>query len=206
MRSHLPIARQAMGIDPGASTGIAWVAVPPGGRPLLVEAYEVHTATSGIAGWMRWSTRLRDALQRLAEEGAVGLPVRIEETPAVAAKGTRDRYALAHLHQRIGACRSTAHQLGYLDVECIEHRAWQSILGRNICRKKFQGGHHRVDEASRLIDGASVRLAEVGSVARRVDLAESMLIALAAALQLVPAHSSTLAAQPLPLSVGDPAG
>lgn len=165
-----------VGIDPGEEGGIAVVEVAsPLAMPRLVLAERFYGTS-----FVPWFRRVCDALNSTAARlpSSPGrVRVLMEEIPT----GFGTRATAAGLGARRGAIYGALVARGIGPVEGISWGAWARGVG--VRAGKTMGGLHRLDEAAALIDGARARILELEAerCVGVVDVAEAMLIALAAA-------------------------
>lgn len=160
-----------IGIDPGASAGIALV--EPAARPrlLLVRVVPVHLDVE------RWAERAYLAFSAVAElAGDRPVVGWYELTLPPPRNGWMGNNALS---MRRGQLLGHASDAG-LRLASLEHvmvQSWTSRLG--VPRKKDGHGEHRLVEAERLVEMDPTTLRGLGAAS--VDAAEAILIAAARA-------------------------
>ncbi len=181
----------AIGADSGASAGWALVRLRPGKLPELVELWPVYGTTAKL--WLyRASATAKVAWQRLvAEAGTVAAAqtatVWIETPPEFSRKGKdgkrHSQQSWIGLGRRVGGLEMAWYAASSEAPECVEPTQWWNPWGGVIRRGKDERdkGLHRVKEAGRLVKGAAAALETVPAT-RRIDCAESILVAGAAAL------------------------
>jgi hypothetical protein len=195
-RARLPAARPllALGGDPGRSGSLALVFVPLGAKPQLVGLWPVTGAELGLY-WQRASAAAK-AARVAAMAAAEGLGVEtdpvayIESIPVTMRQGSiagvdRGLAAWAGLGQRRGLLLGGLYAAGW-EVAPIEQGAW-ARAARVSASKQVVSPQVRVAEAGALVEGAAAALAALPQATtaardRVVDAAESILIALGAAL------------------------
>ena len=163
-----------VGVDPGEEGGIALVRLSGlSARLVVAERFYGH----GLAPWLE---RVERAVERVAlrvpEPGAV--TVLLEEVPT----GFGTTATAAGLGIRHGAIFAVLRRGGF-KVETVSWREWAKDCGVRAGKDSRSGGLHRLEEAGRLVEGAAARLDELEAerVVGVVDVAEAVLIALAAA-------------------------
>lgn len=183
-----------LGIDPGASTGIALTIAGKGNElPILLRAFSVHGDRDGL-----WIDRADDAFLELLELLPEGVEpssvVQLMETPPITTtrhntlKGdSRGMASWRGLGEYMGRIRVCAYRAGWQNLRTVQQSQWASSWGPLIRRAKQGDGSHRIQEASR-IEGAAAALEEVANEKRRVDVAEAILISGAGAMGLDPSH------------------
>lgn len=161
-----------VGCDVGESAGIALVETRPGRRPLLRLLVEVHGT--------RWDARAIEGCRHVVGAAGGPVPCWVERPPSIIRSGA----GMQHHNAGIGIGRRIGKlELAWLlaagePAELVEPRTWwRSYRGMKGKRDGKVPGWERVAQAGMYVEGAAERLALVGSVARRVDLAESILIA-----------------------------
>jgi hypothetical protein len=157
----------SLGIDPGATTGIALLSCEEGKRPLVRRAWVVRGKDLDIYGCLAYDIigRALD-LHRIATDSRDRLPVWIEEVPSfgrasVAASIARRQGIL------IGACALR----GLGEPTRINPLAWAGLYGGHVRKGKAEDADHRRVEARTLFDGSEL-LEEMP-----VDVTEAALIA-----------------------------
>lgn len=170
-----------IGVDPGEEGGIAVVRLH-GLSARLVAAERFYG--SGLSPWLE---RVEAAVDRAAgaAERCTWTPrdppplhVLLEEVPT----GFGTTATAAGLGIRHGALFAVLHRRRWR-VETVDWRSWAKTCGVRQGKDSRSGGLHRLEEAGRLVEGAAARLDELEAerVVGVVDVAEAILIALAAA-------------------------
>lgn len=165
-----------VGIDPGEEGGIAVVSLSGSvARPRLVRAERFYG--SSFVPWFRRVCVALNTIRPALPASPADLRVLLEEVPT----GFGTVATAAGLGMRRGAIYGALVARGIGPVEGVEWREWARGVG--VRAGKTMGGLHRLDEAAHLIDGAGPRLdaLELERPVGVVDVAEAMLIALAAA-------------------------
>lgn len=179
-----------VGVDPGAALGLALL-VDELPRPRLLGVWDVSGARH------LWHRRLREAIEELDDLVEGPTPVCWVEDWSEARGEARSRHlawkGLGHAQGAI--CQAWYARTGQVPVlvpvsdeaparHAQPRRGWTSLLG--LAAGKHEGfdgqpkGWHRVDEAALRVAGpVREQLADVPN-ARRVDVAEAILIAAAA--------------------------
>jgi len=180
-----------VGADAGESAAWALVERVAGHRPRLVRLVEVYGSTDDL--WYQRALQGAGVIVAVLEElGSAATACWVEMPPA---KSRADRRGKRHsqaswigLGERAGALRMAWRAKAGAVAEGVEPRVWWAPWRGQVRRGKDErdAGAHRIVEAGRLVAGAAERLEQVASSARRVDCAESILIAGAAALSVLP--------------------
>ena len=162
-----------LGFDPGNSAGLALIDVSAS-RPVLVRAWGI---------WGKPSTRWPRFDQAFAEAGALAGPgtmLGIEIPAGGGATSRRTHGWQLSIGRHIGHAEAVARGLCW-EIRHIRTNTWTRPAG--IRHKKVGEGLHRIDEASRLVDGVELGEPAASKAARerQVCLAEAILIALWAA-------------------------
>ena len=199
----------AVGIDPGASAGVAAVAWDGRTRPILLHAGNVRASTEAL-WWHRARQELDLVHQALAavhdadtilrgERFLEAVPVWMEEPPPATSSGNRlagDRRGMRSWYgmgRRAGLLTAAALEAELSAPLRIPQRKWVGLHHRGTVRRRkvrTQGssipGAHRIAEAEVVVAGSHQVLASVagaGTDAARkaaIDVAESILVAAAA--------------------------
>ncbi len=179
----------ALGADPGRHGGLALVALDPPGLPYLLGAWKLVGADRRL-WWQRCRAAHQEALEQIRERKVELARVRIwiEDPPPVARKKSLpgDKHGMQSW-AGIGRCQglliAAALVEGFREPELVQGKTWWALWGRYVRHGKSHrdDGQHRILEAEHLVPGARMALAEV-PVGCRVDVAEAILIAGAAAL------------------------
>lgn len=179
----------ALGADPGRHGGLALVALDPPGLPYLVNAWKLVGADRRL-WWARCRAAFEDAVQDLVQLGVELDRVRvwIEDPPPVARKNAlggdkRGMQSWAGIGRAQGMLIAGALLEGLREPELVPGKTWWSCWGRQVRHGKSHRdeGQHRIHEAENLVPGARTVLATIPEGCR-VDVAEAILIAGAAAL------------------------
>ena len=188
----------AIGVDPGASTGIAVVRGEITNRGAMQFTAVWAESVFGSSKKLLW-LRLKDAARAAVERAGDGATAYIETiSPTIrrgSIAGVRDGMtAWAGLGQHRGLALGAVMDAGAV-VEDLPQREWSQILP--IARAKG-AGTDRVWEASRLVAGATDLLALLDDSSeaardRRVDVAEAILIAAAGCLMAARKEKSATA-------------
>ena len=180
----------AIGLDPGATSGAALVAVPWGAdpRPRLLAATAI-TASSptklrGPARTAEWTRRYQRAAEEALRRFRCILPAHrldevalaVEERPGSTGP-TEEVYGLGC---RTGQLVAAVEHIFGRAPELVPQPWWTEIL--DVPPRKSGGGGHRIEEASARLVGAAELLDQVPATAR-VDVAEACLLALAVLLE-----------------------
>ena len=170
-----------IGVDPGEEGGIALVRLSGlSARLVCAERFYGH----GLAPWLERVERAVERVERAVERVALRVPepgavtVLLEEVPT----GFGTTATAAGLGIRHGAIFAVLRRGGF-KVETVSWREWAKDCGVRAGKDSRSGGLHRLEEAGRLVEGAAARLDELEAerVVGVVDVAEAILIALAAA-------------------------
>ena len=192
----LPRRIVSLGIDPGRSAGVALAVLDPGDTlPRIVGAWSVWTAAGTPDE--EWLARMEAAL---AEAAAAARSLGVEPRDVVAwieRPGSRSSWGRGPNRRRRGEVTVR----GVAEIEGLARGAWHRIAGvlpRQVeqvewCRSWYPAieagkrgeGYHRIQEVAGILPGARDALdglpgATQADRARRVDVAEAMLIAGAA--------------------------
>lgn len=178
----------ALGGDPGASTGLALVVLPPAGAPCLLGLWSIHGSSLPL-WWERASAAARQARELAGESDARAW---VEAIPATMREGsiagvTRGHAAWAGLGQRRGLLLGALLAEGWT-VEDIDQRDW-TAAARVQASKQGIDPRVRLREAAALVVGAGAALDALpcdteAAAQRQVDAAEAVLIALGAAVRV----------------------
>ena len=182
----------AIGLDPGRSTGLSAVRWGSDG-PELAAAFPIYGA--GYSTWWKRATHAVSGMNRAIGEHTLDSPAvaYVEAIPATFRRLSMPGVSKGHkAWAGLGEARGlgvAALLAGGIRVESIDQKLWVSTLGSVAQAKNDNDPLLRVREASHLVRGARQALAEVadGSKAaqsRSVDVAESILIALAGCMLL----------------------
>jgi len=213
----------AVGIDPGASAGVAAVAWSGSGRPRLLYAANVRASTDAL-WWQRAVAHLEavqralldtldpEALAGSADRCLAAVPVWIEEPPPATTRDSRlagDKRGMMSWYgmgRRAGLLTAATLEVGLPAPERIAQRRWVHLHHPGtVRRRKVQvrgipiHGWHRVAEASLVVEGAELVLAELAAQSSRaaqsgaVDVAEAILMAAAACFDQAPGAQSAVA-------------
>lgn len=183
----------AVGADPGRSTGLALVSVRTGAAPTLMEVWQVHGAVD-LVWWRRARAACASAADLIAQRAPGHPPTAfIEEIPATLRRNsiagvTAGHRAWAGLGEVRGMLQACLFEAGFVVVD-FPQKSWTTLLG--VAPKKDPA-----DPELRLRE-ARMRVAQAGALLnvlpqdsqaaneRRVDAAESVLIAAAGAMSLL---------------------
>lgn len=180
----------ALGADPGRHGGLALVQACEGGLPRLVRAWRLVGADRRL-WWARCLAAHQEASRLVWDLGVDLADVRvwIEDPPPVARKRSLagDKHGMqswAGIGRAQGMLLAAGLSSGFREAELVQGKTWWMVWGRSQVaygKSHRDEGAHRIEEASRLVLGAREALAEVPAGCR-VDVAEAILIAGAAAL------------------------
>ena len=182
--------RLALGIDPGASTGLALVRDVPGGLPELLGAW---CAWGADREWLRRLNESLGVVGVLAFDRGVALAdvvVWVEEPPSHwRSGGPRNTQAAARgIGRRMGQVEMAwAQRTEGTWPRRVQGPEWWEPWRGQVAHGKIGDGGHRIAEAGRWVEGARAVLAAMeqettAARERRVDVAEAILIAGAAAM------------------------
>jgi len=166
-----------LGVDPGASAGLALVEPRPGGRPRLLCLRVVH-ATKDPDVWAEHAFAAAEAIARIVRGRPLLAWYELTKPPS-----ENGWMGAAMLSIRRGQILQALTDAG-LSLRTVEHvmpQTWASLLGVSVGKRGdgSQRGSHRLAEAERLVEMAPDTLRGLGGAA--VDAAESVLIAAARA-------------------------
>lgn len=172
----------AVGIDPGASGGVALVDV---GEPRPRLLYAARLYGSSYTTWVSRAdatlTEVAAAVDR-AGVAVAEVPVWVEDPPPAIREGgldgdSRGLASWVGLGRYQGFALAAAVRAGFSRFERVQVSAWTRVLGPAVASRKSGDGAHRIREAGMLLAGGEV-LATLP-----VDVSESALVACAAALR-----------------------
>ena len=186
----------AIGADPGAEGGLALVRLDTG-RPLLLGLWTLRCSTVTDA-WASCSQAVQ-AARKLLTAGEVGGCAVWVEQPGHEGGGkgnVRNRVVTWDgLGWRRGVIMAALVDWGFGEPVSVQPGQWPGCYGKagkgrkNLIRvgkasaPGFPDGSHRIGEAGMMVEGAAGQLAALhGSAKIRIDCAEAILIAGAAAL------------------------
>jgi len=177
-----------MGADPGSHSCVAAVRIDTGAaRPLTLELVR-HV---GSAKPRAWSLKCSDAIEAVYEScGSAPERLWVESPPKRTRRGSfgGDKQGL---ETRLGLGRYQGMIIAHasllpceMDITIVRQPDWVAIYGRKIHNRKMRDGQHRIAEASMYVAGAVDGISKIPK-SMRVDAAEAILIAGAAALDLL---------------------
>ena len=192
----------AVGGDVGAEGGLALVRLAPVGLPTALGLWRLH-GDDDRAWWRSAVSAAQEARGALSAAEAEACAVWVEQ-PGNEGGGKANVRNRVRTWDRLGLRRglltAALYDAGFVGVYHPQPGEWPGAWGKapgsrtknliRVGKDKADGGEHRVREAGAMVVGGS-RLLAIGLATGRIDRAEALLIAGAAALR---ARSAAVAA------------